>query len=279
MSNFPVKSIGVVGGGVVGSAVARTYLEWCDVRVWDILPGRRTVGDPKLVLDCDIVFVCLPTPQKPSSLECDTQHVKRFFHSLHYHYQNHVNFILRSTVPIGFTKRIRERCALDNLVHSPEFLTARTAHTDAMIPSRNIIGAPHGTGVMERLLESVYQARFPGVPTLCMNSDESEAVKLFLNSFFAVKVAFFNECRCFADKLGLDWERVMEGVLSDGRISHAHTKVPGPDGNFGFGGTCLPKDLASLVYQIIEVECLPHITEAALDRNVTDRRKVTKEDV
>lgn len=104
------------------------------------------------------------------------------------------------------------------------------------------------------MLNRLYKSRFPGVPLYMMTSDESEAVKLFTNGFFAVKIAFFNEVRALADKLGLDWERVLGGVLSDGRISHNHTQVPGPDGQRGFGGACLPKDLANLIQCLYDAE-------------------------
>ncbi len=108
---------------------------------------------------------------------------------------------------------------------------------------------------------------------MLMSSDESEMVKLMTNSFFAVKVAFFNECRCLADKLKMRWEDVVKGVLSDGRISHSHTKVPGPDGRFGFGGACLPKDLSMLCQTITDNHLSALVMSAAGMRNAgIDRR-------
>ena len=112
-----------------------------------------------------------------------------------------------------------------------------------------------------------------------MSSDESEAVKLFQNSFFAVKVAFWNECNQLASKLGLDWQVVMNAILADGRISPSHTNVPGPDGKYGFGGECLPKDLASLASQMINegMHSYPQSKDTlcftALMRNLRDRKR------
>ena len=263
--------IGVIGGGVVGHATARCYLEHVDeIRVYDILKERRT-HHLDYVLACDLIFVCLPTPQKKNSLECDTSSVEGFFRE--YAVGNPAaNYVLRSTVPIGTTRRLSERYNLPNLVHSPEFLTARCAVVDAQIPARNIIGIP-GFDVLARhpypgeTLCSLYERRFPGVPTYFLSSDESEAVKLFQNSFFAVKVAYWNEVRCLADKLGLDWERIMGAILADGRIAPSHTNVPGPDGKRGFSGSCLPKDLANLIECMWQSEVEPYVTHAAHYRN------------
>lgn len=266
--------LGIVGGGTVGRATARCFMEHHEVRVHDVDPNRAT---HKLheVLDCDLVFVCLPTPQKAGSLECDTSYIDSFFALLRIgaDVQATKNFVLRSTVPIGTTNRLRERYRMPNLVHSPEFLTARCSVTDAQVPARNIIGVPNWPIMAEDsnrcypVLYNLYNHRFPGIKTFDMTSDESEAVKLFLNGFFAVKVAYFNEVRCLADKLGLDWDRVIEGMMSDGRIAHSHTKVPGPDGKRGFGGACLPKDLASLVQCMMDAKTPALVASNALLSN------------
>ncbi len=266
--------IGVIGGGVVGHATARCYMESHEVRVWDMLPARRThpAGD---VLECDIIFICLPTPQKMDSLECDTSAVDSFLLSVG---GTSLNLVLKSTVPIGYTRSKHLNYRLPNLVHSPEFLTARCAVTDAQMPARNIIGVPRETkyadvGSCERKVFDLYYDRFPGALLLQMSSDESEAVKLMLNGFFAVKVAYLNEMNLLASKLGLDWSRVMEGILSDGRIAHSHTQVPGPDGKYGFGGECLPKDLASLIQCMTDSGALGAVSMAARVRNKFDRER------
>ncbi len=277
--------IGIIGGGVVGHATARAFIEHVEeVRIFDIVKEKAT-HSLGFVLACDVVFVCLPTPKKKDSLECDTTCVEDFLASLPDDCLIQ-NYVLRSTVPIGFTKKMRERYGLKNLVHSPEFLTARCAVTDAQLPARNIIGVPdlryygrdceHLQGMP---LEALYKKRFPNVPIYEMSSDESEAVKLFQNSFFAVKIAFFNECNQLAEKLGLDWDKVMNAILADGRISPSHTKVPGPDGHYGYGGTCLPKDLASLVTQMTMAGMGGYktngrlLTHTALMNNIEDRKR------
>lgn len=265
--------IGIVGGGVVGRATARAFIEHVDeVRVYDKVKERATHTLAETLFPSDLVFVCLPTPQKVGSLECDVSAVWDFFAELEGTLFTSRNFVLRSTIPIGTTKKIAEHFKFSNLVHSPEFLTARCAVTDAHLPSRNIIGSV-GSTPCRMLLEKVYQDRFPGVLVYSMTSDESEAVKLFLNGFFATKVAYWNEVNALTTKLGLDWDRVMEGVLSDGRVSHSHTKVPGPDGKFGFGGECLVKDLNSLTYQLVNNGCDDLVTSSVAIRNKRDRER------
>lgn len=266
---FPA-TIGIVGGGVVGKATARCFMEWAEVRIHDTLKERST-HDLGPTLACDLVFLCLPTPKSADNIKCDTSHVEDFCKTL-YRLKPDGNYVLRSTVPIGFTLFAREKFGLENIVHSPEFLTARCANTDAQLPARNIIGddGDWKDGESQHPVAKLYRKRFPGVPLLTMDSKESEAVKLFVNGFFAVKIAYFNEINAMADEIDLSWERILGGMLSDGRIAHSHVAVPGPDGKFGFGGECLPKDLANLV------DCLgvhAAITVAAMKRNVLDRNR------
>jgi UDPglucose 6-dehydrogenase len=260
-----MMTLGVIGGGTVGSALARAFMEWAEVRVYDIEPRR---GTHTLVeaLAGDVVFVCLPTPATADG-SCDLSYVEDFFAS-HKGYTK--NFVLRSTVPVGTTQRLREEYDLPGLIFSPEFLTARCAVTDAQIPARNIIGAPRCECSIA--LQALYEHRFPGVQIFHLTPTEAEAVKLAVNGFFAVKLAFFNEFRMLTDKLMLGWEEILAAVLADGRIAHSHTRVPGRDG-FGFGGACLPKDLSSLVCCIEGAGLSAAVTRAAMERNVLDRER------
>lgn len=266
-------NIGVVGCGVVGRSIVRTYLEFSkEIRVWDIIPERATHSLEE-TLHCDIIFVCLPTPRgNGGKLDCTDIH--NYFNSVRKHTPIllNQNFVLRSTVPIGITKELQREYNLPNLVHSPEFLTARCAETDAMIPACNIIGLS-GNGYNAPELRELYKRRFPGTNTLITSSDESEAIKLFTNGFYAVKVAYFNEIRCLADKLNLDWDTIVSGMLAQGRTAPYHYKVPGPDGVRGFGGACLEKDISHLAVQILENGLTAAVTSAALNRNVNDRKE------
>lgn len=271
-----IDRIGIVGGGVVGRATARTFLEHAgEVRVYDTVPERATATLAD-TLACDLIFVCLPTPPNADgdrAESCNTGYLDFFFREIARNTND--NYVIRSTVPVGYTRYMAKTYNIPNLCHSPEFLTARCSITDAQIPARNIIGAPSrdqgwlGNGFTT--LQRLYDLRFPGVQTITMSSDESESVKLILNSFFAVKVAFFNEAYSFAKAKGLDWQRIIDGVLSDGRIAHSHTQVPGPDGKRGYGGACLPKDLMNFINCVEASGEHATVCHAANARNVMDR--------
>lgn len=260
--------IGIVGNGVVGHAIARCYMEYHEVLCYDKVPEKSTHGFHPTVMS-DIVFVCLPETE-----------LDGFFGLVQMPPYRDGNYVIKSTVPIGTTRRIMDRYNVKNLVHSPEFLTSRCAITDAQIPARNIIGVPqenHGKWPLnygQSQLDMVYRQRFPAIQVLIMTSDESEAVKLFTNAFFAVKIAYFNEINLLSEKLGLDWESILKGILSDGRIAHSHTQVPGPDGRYGFGGACLPKDLDMLIQHIYEICHSHNLCAAAEARNqIIDRER------
>jgi UDPglucose 6-dehydrogenase len=273
---FPVNTVGIVGNGVVGSAIAHTYMSQCQVCVYDKEP-IKTTNSLRFVLECDVIFLCLPTPQKRDSLELDVSAIYDFLWEAKYIVDSTEKFlnlplVIKSTVPIGFTQKIHEEYQLRNIVHSPEFLTARCAYVDARLPSRNIIGTVKGGSAdLPYKLRDLYEARFPGIANKFMSSDESEAVKLMTNGFFATKITFFNEMYRLCEGLNLDWETVLAGILGDGRISHSHTQVPGPDGQFGFGGKCLPKDLAQLIHHVVKFNGADSLVVGALRYNEGER--------
>ena len=281
--------IGIIGAGVVGKSIARTYLEFVDeIRVYDkYVRELRTHEHPRDFLDCDILFVCVPEDELEKLFQhwCTTDDPKNYISG----FLNH-NWVIKSTVPVGTTKRLREKYGLSNLVHSPEFLTARCAETDARVPAVNVIGSPTGLTLMRndvktfypgpgnsahRKLWELYDRRFPGTCCINMTSDESEFLKIALNSTFAVKVSWFNELRQLSDKLGLDWETIRSGMLADGRLTAHHTRVPGPDGKRGFGNKCLPKDLGQFIacYYEHNATLTPIIAQAAAIRNSHDRKE------
>lgn len=267
-----IKTIGVIGGGVVGTATAASYRGSYDVMVYDKIKERSTHNESDIYTFCDIIFICLPTPANPDG-SCNTDALVQFFESLP-NYVRTKNLVLRSTVPIGFTRRTAELMRCPNLVHSPEFLTARTATEDAANPRINVVGVPR-MGIDENTVPLVrlYQQRFPRTHIHLVHSDESEAVKLAMNGFFAVKVAYWNEMFQLCQKKGICYDTVLKTILSEGRVHPLHTQVPGPDGKLGFGGECLPKDLASLVHQLDLANLASNVTRAADDRNFHDRRR------
>lgn len=275
--------IGIVGAGVVGTATAKSLVKHVkEVRVYDKLVNKSTHSFPK-TLESDLVFVCLPTPQAERGLGLDVHAIDEFFGTVAEAKFTAANIVLKSTVPIGTTKRLVQQYGIPNICHSPEFLTARTATEDAKNPRLVVIGSPYGrgkyttdkTGVVVHpscdLLAELYNHVHPTVTKCYLTSDESEALKLGMNSFFAVKVAFWNEFKTLTDKLGLDYHEILEGILAEGRVEPLHTQVPGPDGKYGFGGTCLPKDLSELINTMNTHMLDSNVTHGAYHRNKRDR--------
>ena len=149
-------------------------------------------------------------------------------------------------------------------------MTARSAAIDFITPSRNIVGGEEVNGTLT--IKKLYEERFPGVPCHVMKSKESEFVKYFANCFFATKVSFFNEMFLLSDKLNLSWDKILGGVMSDGRIGISHYQVPGHDNDFGFGGTCFPKDINAFIETFEKFDIDPVILKAAWNRNLSVRK-------
>lgn len=270
--------IGVVGNGVVGSATARVWLEHCEeVRVYDTVPEKRTHSLAETVGNSDVIFVCLPTPGKADG-ELDTSAVESFFEWVAQEsggdgepWKETKIFALRSTMPIGGTRRIADAYGIRSMIYYPEFLTARCSFADAANPSRNLIGIRDVENVQANFILAI-RKRFPGIVTSVDYWGNVEAVKLFTNAFFSVKVAFFNEIEEVVAAKGLNWVAIREMMLADGRINPSHTLVPGPDGKRGFGGACLPKDLAQ-VRNYVEAVNIGGVCNAAIYRNKWNRTR------
>jgi UDPglucose 6-dehydrogenase len=275
-----MTSLGIIGGGVLGRAVARGFMEHADVRVYDVVEERSTHRYLEDVATAAVV-ICLPTPPRPDGT-CDTTALDDFLHTAYAeeYWRKDSCYIIRSTVPIGYTQAKAEQYLYGRpLFHSPEFLTARCAVVDFQTPARNILGGlsikldqwtPEYAAAWERAV-TLYQRRFPGVPLVLTTATTSELVKLATNSFFAAKVSLFNLFHEVATAHGLEWQDVLAGILTDGRIAHAHTAVPGPDGQYGFGGTCLPKDLADLWHCATTAGVDAALLRAVLERNAATR--------
>ena len=131
------------------------------------------------------------------------------------------------------------------MVFNPEFLTERSAKFDFINQSRYIIG---GDKKSTEKVGELFKKRFgQSISIIQTNYNTSEMIKYMCNCFFATKVSFLNEMRLVADKSNVNWDLAIEGFIRDGRIGHSHLQVPGPDGKFGFGGSCFPKDVRAMI--------------------------------
>jgi len=260
-------NLGIIGKGFVGNAILQGLNHYYNLKVYDVDPKKSTHTFEEVV-DCDLVFLCVPTPMHKDTGECDLSYIESVFEKVNETLSSCV-FAIKSTVPVGTTRKLNEKYKNIKIIHSPEFLTARTAATDFICPARHVVGGSEENGAFK--LKQIYEERFPGVPCHTMTSDESEFVKYFANCFFATKVSYFNEMAVFARACGLDWNKVIEGVMSDGRIGISHYQVPGHDGNFGFGGTCFPKDINALIKSFEKAGANPIMLKAAWERNLSVR--------
>ena len=263
------KTIGVIGNGFVGNAVAKGFENHLDVLIYD-LDDTRSTHSYEDTLQCDFVFVCLPTPMiDAEGGRCNLSILDKFFKEAS-EVNTQATFIIKSTVPIGTTERLCNEYPNMNIIHNPEFLTAANAEYDFVNADRHVFG---GSSNLVSSVAKMYQSIFPSIPIIKMKSTESECVKYFANCFLAAKVMIFNEMKMLCNELGdVSYDNIMDGVCSDDRIGHSHTHVPGPDGDYGLGGTCFPKDINSLINTMIDNGVDPMILKSVWDQNKNYRK-------
>lgn len=236
-------SIGIVGNGFVGNALYENFKLKFDTKVYDVLKEKRLNSLEETILS-DVVFVCLPTPMSLSkNCDCNLEILSNFFIKQIPKNCNSL-FVIKSTVPIGTTKNIKAIRKDLKIIHSPEFLTAINAKEDFAKSYRNVIG---GEEKDAEILLKIYERMFSNAKNFLVDSDESETIKYFANTFLATKVSFFNIIYDLCEKYSLNYQNIIDGICSDERIGYSHSKVPGPDGDRGFGGTCFPKDINALI--------------------------------
>ena len=234
--------IGIVGQGFVGTAVNEGLKQHFHIETYDIAKTSTCKSLADLSEKSDVVFVCLPTPMKKDG-SCHIDIVESTLLGLDV-INECKTVVVKSTIPPGTTEKWNSLFTNIQVVFNPEFLTEANSVEDFKNQNRIIIGGPRPATTK---VKRVFAKAFPKVPIIKTSSTIAEMVKYFLNCFLATKVSFANEMYQICEGLDIDYDKVTEYAIYDERLGRSHLNVPGPDGDYGYGGHCFPKDVKALI--------------------------------
>ena len=256
--------IGIIGQGFVGNAVYQKFKNYFDILTYDIDETKCNSDFHYIKKGCDTIFLCLPTPMYEDGT-CNTSIVEIMLSQINgYGPNKSYDIVIKSTIPPGTTEEWNERFEKLNIVFNPEFLTEANAVSDYENQNRIILGGPRPATTR---LKTIFTKVFPKAHIIKTGSRHAEMVKYVTNAFLATKVSFANEMYQICQALDIDYDKVIEYAQHDDRLGTSHWAVPGPDGDFGYGGHCFPKDVKALISLANKYSLDPKILNAVDSKN------------
>jgi UDPglucose 6-dehydrogenase len=267
-----IFKVGIIGIGFVGNALAESfYRHDIDVRTYD--KCRECTDSLENLLHVDIMFLCLPTQYDYNSKSYDKSSI---YDVCSYLSEN--NFtgatIVKSTVEPGSTQELSNSFSNLNIIHNPEFLTARTAQEDYHNQKHIVLGKTMhcNDGAYSDIID-FHALYYPWAHISKCTSLESECVKIFANNFYSIKIQFFTELFLLCGKINCNYDLIRTILIRNNWINPMHTVVPGPDGEISYGGLCFPKDTSAL----LEFMKLHDTPCSILDACITERNTMRED--
>ena len=263
-------NIGIIGQGFVGNAVYQKLKKYYKVFTYDIQVKLCNSDIDEILKRCKIIFVCLPTPMNKDG-SCNLDILDNTLDKINKESKTIDNriVVIKSTIIPGSTDNFQLKYPYIDLVFNPEFLTEANAVDDFENQTRLLLGGPlRATTKVKQIFSSVFRKTPRIVKT---DAKTAELVKYVTNAFLSTKVSFANEIYQLCEGLELDYDKIIEYATLDPRLGDSHWGVPGPDGDFGFGGHCFPKDLSALIEITKNLNIANNVLKAAQTTNNTVR--------
>jgi UDPglucose 6-dehydrogenase len=265
-------TLGIIGQGFVGTAVREGLKDFFNIETYDIAKESTCDSLETLVKKANTIFLCLPTPMDKNGT-CHLGIIEPVLKELNE--LGKKTIVVKSTIPPGTTEKWNKKYSNIDIVFNPEFLTEANSINDFKNQNRIIIGGPKNAASRVR---RIFVKAFPKVKIIKTGSTYAEMVKYVTNSFLAMKVSFANEMYQICDGLDIDYDKVVEYAQHDDRLGYSHWNVPGPDGDFGYGGHCFPKDVKALICVAVDLGIDPRMLIATNMKNNQVRQNRDWED-